>query len=313
MYTIVCYNVSIKIWRKGVKIMKKAVRILAVSLALVLCLGLGACGGKKADELNAVGKDFIKFVLSTEGQAIVTDNKAIDVKTASTKSYDTANNTVTGTLEINGSTSVEKVIKALIEAYKKVQPGATVTYEGTGSGAGRTAAEKADAGVIGVVSAALSAEQETKLDQIDFAKDAIAVVVHPDSDVTNLTKAQVAEIFKSGTAARWNAYGSANGNAIKLYCRKTGSGTRTAFEELLDIQDQVSTAGTTEQDSTSALVAGVASDADGIGYASLSEMGSSVKALSIDGVACTEENVKNGTYGIARPFAFVVAEGMKIA
>ncbi len=294
--------------------MKKLVRVLLASVMLVLSMGFAACGNNEpADELSALGKDFIKFALSTEGQAIVTANGAIDVTSASTAAYDTPEGTVSGDLEINGSTSVEKVIEALIEAYEKLQPDANVTYEGTGSGTGRTEAEKGNANVIGVVSAALSTEQDEKLDQIDFAKDAIAVVVNTENDVTDLTKEQVAEIFKNGTDKTWSEYGSANTNAIKLYCRKTGSGTRSAFEELLAIEDQVSTKGTTEQDSTSALVAGVAGDRDGIGYASLSEMGTTVKALSIGGVACNEDNVKNGTYGIARPFAFVVRQGMKTA
>ena len=294
--------------------MKKLVRVLLAGVMLALSLGFAACGNNEpATELSALGKDFIKFALSDEGQAVVVANKAIDVKTSSTAAYDTAKDTVSGELEINGSTSVEAVIKALIEEYKKYQPDAVVTYEGTGSGTGRTEAEKGSADVIGVVSADLSAEQDEKLDQIDFAKDAIAVVVNTASDVTDLTKEQVAEIFKNGTDKKWSDYGSANTNAVKLYCRKTGSGTRSAFEELLGIEDQVSTKGTTEQDSTSALVAGVAGDPDGIGYASLSEMGTTVKSLSIGGVACNEENVKNGTYGIARPFAFVVRQGMKTA
>lgn len=286
---------------------------MAAALALVLCLGLAACGKtEETTELNAVGKDFMKFVLSTEGQEIVGNGGAIDVTTADTKAYDTAKNTVTGELEINGSTSVEKVLNKLIEAYKKLQSGATVTYQMTGSGVGRQEAEKAKADVVGVVSAALNDEQLAKLDQITFATDAIAVISHKDNDVTNLTKAQIAEIFKNGSAKKWNEYGSANANAIKLYCREAGSGTRSAFEELLGVEDEVSSTAVT-QSSTSALVAGVAGDADGIGYASLSEMGTTVKALSVDGIACTVDNVKAGTYGISRPFAFVVAKGMKIA
>ncbi len=209
----------------------------------------------------------------------------------------------------DGSTSMEKVMGALIEAYRETDSSVTVNYSGTGSGSG---IEAVLAGTcdIGLASRALKSEEEAKgaVGHV-VALDGVAVVVHPDNIVSNLTVDQIAQIF-TGRITNWKDLGGADA-PIAVYGREAGSGTRGAFEEIVGVEDAC--VYTNEYSSTGDIIGNVSSNPNGIGYASLSGVGGTVKAVSVNGVACTEEAVKDGSYAIQRPFLMVTNSGASLS
>jgi len=206
---------------------------------------------------------------------------------------------LTGTVVTNGSTSMEKVAKALIEGFRAVQPGITVTYEPTGSGSGVEAASNGSAD-IGLASRGLKDSEKETLTETVVAKDGIAIVVNPENPVDDLTVEQVAAIAK-GEITNWKDLGG-NDSPIAFIGREAGSGTRSAFEELTETADACKY--DQELTSTGAVITAVSSTPGAMGYASLSSVENTVKAVKIDGVACTEETVLDGTYAVQRPFIF---------
>jgi len=204
-----------------------------------------------------------------------------------------------GSVVTNGSTSMEKVMGALIEGFKAVQPGITVTYEPTGSGSGVEAAKTGSAD-IGLASRGLKDEEKAALTETVVAKDGIAVVVNPGNAVEDLTVEQVAAIAK-GEITNWADLGGDDAE-IAFIGREAGSGTRGAFEELTGTEDACRYS--QELTSTGAVITAVSTTPGAIGYASLSSVEDSVKAVKIGGVAPSEETVLNGSYAIQRPFIF---------
>jgi len=211
---------------------------------------------------------------------------------------------LTGEVVTNGSTSMEKAVKALIEGFREVQPGVTVTYDPTGSGSGIEAAANGSAD-IGLSSRALKNEEKATLTETVVAKDGIAIVVNPANGVEDLTVEQVAAIAR-GQITNWKDLGGAD-SKIAFIGREAGSGTRGAFEELTGTGDAC--AYNQELTSTGAVIAAVASTPGAIGYASLSSVEDTVKAVKIGGVECTEATVLDGSYAIQRPFVFAVKSG----
>lgn len=209
--------------------------------------------------------------------------------------------TLTGTVVTNGSTSMEKVIKALIEQFRTVEPGITVTYEPTGSGSGLEAAANGSAD-LGLASRALKESEKATLTEVVVAKDGIAIVVHPDNPVEDLTVEQVASIAK-GEFTNWSQLGGPD-EPIAVIGREAGSGTRSAFEELTATEDACRYH--QELTSTGAVLTAVSTTPGAIGYASLSSVEQTVKLLSIAGVPCTEATILDGTYPIQRPFIFAL-------
>lgn len=203
------------------------------------------------------------------------------------------NDVVTAT----GSTSMEKLCKAMEEAYME-ETGNEVQTEFTGSGAG---IEGVLAGTvnIGNSSRALKDEEKSKgaVENI-VAIDGIAVVVDKANTVTNLTKEQLSKIY-TGEITNWSEVGG-NDQNIVVIGRESGSGTRGAFEEILKIEDQCKYA--QEIDSTGAVMAKVASIPGAIGYVSLDVVDDTVSALKLEGVEATEANIKSGDYLLQRPF-----------
>ena len=216
---------------------------------------------------------------------------------------------LSGSVSTNGSTSMEKVIGALSEQFMADNSGVTVTYDPTGSGAGIEAASNGSAD-IGLASRALKDEEKASgLTETIVALDGIAVIVNADSKVENLTVEQIGKIF-TGEITDWSEVG---GDAGTISCigREAGSGTRDGFESITDTKDACQYR--QELTSTGDVINTVSQNPDAIGYASLSAVGDSVKALTVGGVEATEATVKDGSYVVQRPFVLVTKEGTKLS
>ena len=215
--------------------------------------------------------------------------------------------TLSGSVSTNGSTSMEKVIGALSEQFMADNSGVTVTYDPTGSGAGIEAASN-DSADIGLASRTLKDEEKAGgLTETIVALDGIAVIVNADSKVADLTVEQIGKIF-TGEITDWSEVG---GDAGTISCigREAGSGTRDGFESITGTKDACKL--DQELTSTGGVIEAVAGNPNAIGYASLSavEGKNTVKAVTVGGVACTEETVLNGSYAIQRPFVLVTKTG----
>ena len=264
-------------------------KILAIVLALVLALGLlTACGASSSSSSQA---------------------PAGESSSASTPASEPAEESVSGVVNVSGSTSMESVVLALGEAFKEMYPDVTVNYSGTGSGAGVEAAQTGTSD-IGLSSRELK-EEETAAGAVAnvVAKDGVAVIVNPANGVEDLTVEQIADIF-SGKITNWSELGGED-MEIAVYGREAGSGTRGAFEEIVGVVDACQL--TNEYSSTGDLVGNVAGNENAIGYASLSAVDETVKAVKVAGVECTEDTVKDGSYAIQRPFVMVTKEGTELS
>ena len=218
---------------------------------------------------------------------------------------------LSGSVATNGSTSMEKVIGALSEQFMADNGGVTVTYDATGSGAGIEAASNGSAD-IGLSSRALKDEETASgLVGTTVALDGIAVIVNAGSKVADLTVEQIAKIF-TGEITDWSEVG---GDAGTISCvgREAGSGTRDGFETITGTKDTCVLA--QELTSTGAVIEAVAGNPNAIGYASLSsvEGKDTIKAVTVGGVACTEDTVLDGSYEIQRPFVLVTKDGAELS
>lgn len=221
-------------------------------------------------------------------------------------STDTA---VTGSVATDGSTSMEKVIGALGEAFMNNNSGASFTYNPTGSGSGIKAVLEGRCD-IGLSSRALKDEEKVEgLVETVLAYDGIAMVVNPANPVSDLTVEQIAAIY-TGEITNWKEVGG-NDAEIVLIGREAGSGTRDGFESITGTAEACKYR--QELTSTGDVIATVASNPDAIGYASLAALKDTVKALSVSGVTPTEETVKDGSYVIQRPFVLVTKDGTALS
>lgn len=205
---------------------------------------------------------------------------------------------LSGTITMAGSTSMEKFANALAESFMAKYSGVTVTAEFTGSGAGLESVIAGNVDIGNSSRALKDAEKEAGAVENIVAIDGIAVVVDPANTVVDLTKEQLIAIY-TGAVTNWSELGGAD-EPIVVVGREAGSGTRGAFEELLDIEDACVYAN--ELDSTGAVIAKVASTPGAIGYASLDAVNEDVTAVALNGVAATVENIKAGDYFLSRPF-----------
>lgn len=216
---------------------------------------------------------------------------------------------LTGTVNTDGSTSMADVMAVFQEAFREKEPGVTVNYSGTGSGSGIEAALRGTCD-IGLSSRELKAEEEAQGAAAHVvALDGVAVIVNPENPISDLTADELALIF-TGEISTWSQLGG-GGGPIAVYGREAGSGTRSAFEELLGVEDRC--AYTNEYSSTGDVVGNVASNPNAIGYASLSAVKEGVSALKVNGVACSEETIRDGSYPIQRPFLMVTREGADLS
>ena len=261
-------------------------KLLALIGAGILAVTtLVACGNSDATANTASSAEASTVAEST----VAASSEAAPVETTADLS---------GSISMVGSTSMEKLANALSEAFMEEYPEVTVTAEFVGSGAGIEAVTNGTAD-IGNSSRSLKDEEKAAgvVENI-VAIDGIAVCVDPANEVADLTKEQLTNIY-NGTITNWKEVGGAD-EPIIVIGREAGSGTRGAFEELVDLQDACKYAN--ELDSTGAVIAKVASTPGAIGYASLDALDDSVKALSLEGVEATAENIKAGNYFLSRPF-----------
>ena len=237
---------------------------------------------------------------ATTAQLSVAESSAAESTVAASSEVASTETTagLSGSISMVGSTSMEKLANALSEAFMEEYPEVTVTAEFVGSGAGIEAVTNGTAD-IGNSSRSLKDEEKAAgVVENVVAIDGIAVCVDPANEVADLTKEQLTNIY-NGTVTNWKEIGGAD-EPIIVIGREAGSGTRGAFEELVDLKDACKYAN--ELDSTGAVIAKVASTPGAIGYASLDALDDSVKALSLEGVEATAENIKAGNYFLSRPF-----------
>ena len=267
-------------------------KTLAIALALVCCLGLLAACGEPA---------------SDPSEAPASEAPASEAPASEAPSSEPIE--LTGIVNTDGSTSMNDVMLALIEGFKSVQPGVTVNYNGSGSGSGISGV-LAGSCDLGLSSRALTADEKAEgaVENV-IAKDGVAVVVNPANPVTELTTEQIAKIF-TGEITNWSEVGGEDAE-IAVFGRDSASGTRSAFEEILGIQDKC--AYLNEYSSTGDVIGNVASNPNAIGYASLSAVDETVSAVSVDGVAPTEATVADGSFPIQRPFVIVTVEGTELS
>lgn len=252
-------------WKEKIK---KACTVLAG--VIVIVSSFTACGGG-----NAGGAD------GTEGG-----------------NQSNAGTQVSGTLTMAGSTSMDKLANALAEGFMTANPGVTVTPEFNGSSAG---IEQMLAGTVEIGNASRNLkESELSGGAVEniVAIDGIAVIVDTANAVNDISTEDLVKIY-TGEVNNWSQLGGQN-QPIVVIGREAGSGTRAAFEELLDIEDKCQYA--QELDSTGTVMANVAATPGAIGYVSLDVLNDTVTAVSIDGVEAAEVNIVAGDYSLSRPF-----------
>ena len=267
--------------------MKKISRrsFLTVCGAAAAAAALTACGGSASSASTAASAS--STASSAAGQAA---------------------GTLSGNVATGGSTSMKNVIAALTEGFAEVEPGVTVSYDPTGSGAGITGATDKTLD-IGLSSRALKDDEKNDVDGTIVALDGIAIIVNKDSKVEDLTVDQLKQMF-TGEITNWSEVGGDDGEIV-LVGREAGSGTRDGFESIVDVKDSCKYA--QELTATGAVISAVEANPLAIGYASLSAVGDTVKAVTVGGVECSEETVKDGSYEVQRPFVFVTNDSVTLS
>ena len=268
-------------------------KIVSAILAGLMVMGLVACGSTN-EESSAANNDVQSSAANSDAQS-------------STANSDEQSTELSGSVTLGGSTSVEKVVGAFMEAFMEENSNVSVTYDPTGSGAGITGASEGTLD-IGLSSRNLK-EEETGLEATVFALDGIAIIVNNENTVTDLSMEQIKQLA-TGEITNWSEVGGSD-MPVVLVGREAGSGTRDGFESIVDVKDACKY--DQELTSTGAVIAAVASNPNAFGYASLASVDETVKAVTVDGVAATEETVQDGTYAIQRPFVFVTKEGQELS
>ena len=256
---------------------------------------LTVCGAAAAAALTACG--------GSASSAAASSTSAAAGSTASSTAAALSGNVATG-----GSTSMKNVIAALTEGFAEVEPGVTVSYDPTGSGAGITGATDKTLD-IGLSSRALKDDEKADVDGTTIALDGIAIIVNNASKVEDLTVDQLKQMF-TGEITNWSEVGGDDGEIV-LVGREAGSGTRDGFESIVDVKDSCKYA--QELTATGAVISAVEANPLAIGYASLSAIGDTVKAVTVGGVECNEETVKDGSYEVQRPFVFVTNDAVTLS
>ena len=266
--------------------MKKITRrsFLTVCGAVAAAAALTACGGSASS-------------------AAASSTSAAAGSTASSTAAALSGNVATG-----GSTSMKNVIAALTEGFAEIEPGVTVSYDPTGSGAGITGATDKTLD-IGLSSRALKDDEKADVEGTTIALDGIAIIVNNASKVEDLTVDQLKQMF-TGEITNWSEVGGDDGEIV-LIGREAGSGTRDGFESIVDVKDSCKYA--QELTATGAVISAVEANPLAIGYASLSAVGDTVKMVTVGGVECSEETVKDGSYEVQRPFVFVTNKSVTLS
>ena len=273
-------------WRK--RVMEKITRrsFITVCGAAAAAMALTACGGAASSTVASSAAE----------------------STSSSAAAETAAGTLSGNVATGGSTSMKNVIAALTEGFAEMEPCVTVSYDPTGSGAGITGATDKTLD-IGLSSRALKDDEKNDVDGTTVALDGIAIVVNKASKVADLTVDQLKKMF-TGEITNWKDVGGDDGEIV-LVGREAGSGTRDGFESIVDVKDSCKYA--QELTATGAVISAVEANPLAIGYASLSAVGDTVKMVTVGGVECSEETVKDGSYEVQRPFVFVANKSVTLS
>lgn len=270
---------------------KRMKKILALTLALVMVLALASCAGSSNKDTADAGNT----------SAVPAASDTADTDEAAEPAG------LSGTVSTNGSTSMEKVVSALIESFNEIYPDVTVTYDATGSGTGINAVSEGTCD-IGLSSRNLK-EEETGLTGTVVALDGIAIITNTDNAIADLSVEQIAGLF-NGTITNWSEAGGQDAPVVVIG-REAGSGTRDGFESIVGVEDVC--AYDQELTSTGAVIAAVAANENAIGYASLASVTDEVNAVTVDGVECSEATVLDGTYSIQRPFLMVTNDSTELS
>ena len=268
-------------------------KVLSMGVVAAMALSLAACGGADSSS-EAASEPASTAPVSSEAVSSEAEGEELS-----------------GSVSTNGSTSMENVIGILSEQFMADHPGVTVTYDPTGSGTGIDAAKNGTTD-IGLSSRALTDEEIAGgLVGTNVALDGIAIIVNAENPVTDQTVEQIASIY-TGEVADWSEVGG-NAGAIACIGREAGSGTRDGFESITETEDACVLS--QELTSTGAVIEAVRSNPAAIGYASLSavEGQDGIVALTVGGVACSEETVLDGSYEIQRPFVLVTGESEELS
>ena len=215
---------------------------------------------------------------------------------------------LSGNVATDGSTSMEKIIGSLGEAFTEMNPDVNFTYNPTGSSTGIQAAIDGTCD-IGLSSRALKDEEKATLTETIVALDGIAIIVNPANPVSDLSVEQIAQIY-TGEITNWKDVGG-DDLEISRIGREAGSGTRDGFETITDTKEACKY--NQELTSTGDVITTVAGNPNAIGYASLSAVDETVKAITVGGVEPTEETVLDGSYAIQRNFNFIVSDSTPLS
>lgn len=262
-------------------------KLLVTLMIAAMAVGMTACGSK-------------------EEAPATTAPEASEPAAEETEKEDTS--ALSGTVVITGSTSVEKILNDMKDEFTALNPGVTIEYTGSGSSAG-IKDTKAKTNNIGAASREIKDdEKEDALKEEVFAYDGIAVIVNPANEaVANLTTEQLTDIY-SGKITNWSEVGGEDAE-IFVVSREESSGTRSAFEELIALEDAGGLTGSASvSEGNGPVQASVAENANAIGYVSFSFIDDTVKALTVNEVEPTAELAKSGDYPLSRPFLFVYYE-----
>ena len=272
--------------------MKRMISILVA--ALLVMTTLAGCGSSAPADTTATTAPVASETTEAPATTAAAETEATEAPAA-----------LSGTVATDGSTSMEKVIGSLGEAFMEANPDVTFTYNPTGSGSGITAVSEGRCD-IGLSSRALKDEEKAGgLTETTLALDGIAIIVNPANTLQDLTLEQIASIY-TGEVTNWSELGGADGEIVVIG-REAGSGTRDGFESITGTADAC--VYRQELTSTGDVITTVASNPNAIGYASLASVKDTVKALSVGGVVPSNETVLDGSYKVQRPFVLVTKTG----
>lgn len=263
--------------------MKKSKKVFALLTAAVLAMGM----------FTGCGDDSSGNSSNTSGGSASSGNAS-----SGNGSGDEISTSITGSISLAGSTSMEKLVTMMDEAFMEQYPGVNVSAEFIGSTSGVEAAQAGRAQIANVSRDLSDEEIASGMVQNVVAIDGIAVVVNNDNTVEDLTKEQLAQIY-TGEVTNWSEVGG-NDSPIVVIGREASSGTREAFETIVDVEEKC--AYSNELDNTGAVMAKVSATEGAIGYVSLDVVDDSIKTLKLEGVEATAENILNDTYFLSRPF-----------
>ncbi|GMQ56448.1 phosphate ABC transporter substrate-binding protein [Vallitalea sediminicola] len=279
--------------------MKKFKNVLMVALIVVSMLAFVGCKSDTDSKTAADNKEVNSSVDNNKDDSKDSNNDTDDSKDAA------QDDKLSGLVSVSGSTSVEKIGIATAEEFMALNPDVEVTYEGIGSSNGVKNA-KDGVTILGTASRNLKTEEKNwGLTEVAIAYDGVAVITHPNNEVNELTKEQVQAIYK-GEITNWKDVGGKD-EEIVVVSREDGSGTRGAFEEIVDFEDALTEKAIIAKGNGNVQTT-VAKNDKAIGYVSFTYINDTIKPFNIDGIEPTSENVVSGDYSISRPFLLIYKE-----